>query len=114
MDDVDLRRMALALPETEEKSHFGQADFRVRNKIFAVLPAPGQAVVKLTANDQSMLTDAEPKMFSPVNNAWGRHGWTQISLPDADEITLRSAIVMAWRNVAPARLLAKTVDVLGH
>jgi hypothetical protein len=41
------RQLALALPESEEKSHFEQPDFRVRNKIFAGLkraaaPAPAK------------------------------------------------------------------------
>jgi predicted DNA-binding protein (MmcQ/YjbR family) len=31
------RQLALSLPEAEEKSHFEKPDFRVKNKVFAVL-----------------------------------------------------------------------------
>ena len=104
MDKDAVRRMALALPEAEEKSHFGTADFRVRNKIFATLPKDGQAVLKLTHEQQEMLTAAEPQIFQPVKGAWGRQGWTVVHLPATDEITLRSALQTSWRNVAPAKL----------
>jgi hypothetical protein len=32
-----MRKLALAMPGVEEKSHFEQPDFRVKNKIFAGL-----------------------------------------------------------------------------
>ena len=37
MTPETFRSLALALPGAEEKSHFGKADFRVRNNIFATL-----------------------------------------------------------------------------
>jgi hypothetical protein len=104
MDADSMRRMALALPEAEEKSHFGTADFRVRNHIFATLPEATHAVVKLTHEQQEMLTASEPAIFQPVKGGWGRQGWTRVSLAEADEVTLRSALLTAWRNVAPAKL----------
>jgi hypothetical protein len=104
MDKETVRRLALALPEAEEKSHFGKPDFRVRNRVFATLPGSGHAVVKLTPDQQEMLTGCEPTVFRPVNAGWGRQGWTKVMLADADELTLKSALVMAWRNVAPAPL----------
>jgi hypothetical protein len=100
----DFRRIALALPEAEEKSHFGKPDFRVRNRIFASLPPGGHAVLKLTPEEQAMLTSAEPDIFRPVKGGWGRQGWTEVNLSAADETTLRSACLMAWRNAAPISL----------
>lgn len=110
MNADDVRRLALEMPETEEKSHFGKADFRVRNHIFSTLPDSGTAVVKLTHEQQEMLTDAEPAIFVPVPGGWGRQGWTRVMLAAADELTLRSALVTAWRNVAPVSL-RKAFDV---
>lgn len=104
MDAETVRRLALALPEAEEKSHFGTTDFRVRNKIFATSPRVGHAVIKLTHEQQEMLTAAEPRIFQPVKGAWGRQGWTTVHLAAADEVTLRSALLTSWRNVAPAGL----------
>src|SRR5438876_11940289 len=43
-----VRRLALALPEAVERSHFDVPDFRVRNKIFAALPDGDRAVVVKT------------------------------------------------------------------
>ncbi len=88
-----LRRLALQMPEAEEKSHFGKADFRVRNHIFSTLPDADTAVVKLTHEQQEMLTGAEPAIFAPVPGGWGRQGWTRVMLAAADELTLRSALV---------------------
>ncbi len=104
MDRETVRRLALSLPEAEEKSHFGKPDFRVRGHIFATLPPGDHAVVKLTPDQQEMMAGSEPAIFRPVNGGWGRQGWTKVILAAADETTLRSALVAAWRNVAPASL----------
>jgi len=104
MNGNDLRRLALALPETEEKSHFGKADFRVRNHVFATLPAEDQGVVKLTPEEQRMVVESEPTVFSPVEGGWGQKGWTRVNLSAADAATLESALRMGWRNAAPASL----------
>ena len=104
MNADDMRRMTLQMPEAEEKSHFGKPDFRVRNHVFASLPDAETAVVKLTHEQQEMLTGAEPAIFAAVPGGWGRQGWTRMVLAAADELTLKSALVTAWRNVAPATL----------
>ena len=104
MDTDDARRIALSLPEAEEKAHFDKPDFRVRNRIFASLPPGGRMVVKLTPEQQGVTCGAEPAVFRPVKGGWGRQGWTEVALSDADEPTLRSALTSAWRNVAPASL----------
>ena len=96
------RRLALSLSGAQEKSHFGKADFRVRNKIFASLPDPRTGVVKLTPEQQEMLIAAEPARVTPAAGAWGRQGWTRIALSGVDDAMLVSVMTMAWRNVAPA------------
>lgn len=104
MSPEDVRRIALSLPEGEQKSHFDKPDFRVRNKIFATLPPGGNAVVKLTPEQQEIMCGAAPDIFQPVKGGWGRQGWTEVMLAAADELTLTSALTTAWRNVAPAAL----------
>ena len=96
--------LALSLPEAAEKSHFGKADFRVRNKIFATLKDSATGVVKLTREQQEMLTSAEPAILSAISGGWGFQGWTAVDLEHADDTTLRSVLAMAWRNVAPKQL----------
>jgi hypothetical protein len=98
------RKLALAFPGAEEKSHLGKADFRVRNKIFATLPDGETGVVKLTREQQETMVAAEPKIFSAVKGGWGFQGWTRIALGEADETTLKSALSTAFKNVAPKKL----------
>jgi len=105
MDENEFRKAALAMPEAAEKSHFGKADFRVRNRIFASLPDATAAVINLTREQQEMLTGAEPGLFAVIPGGWGARGWTGLLLENCDEATLQSALWMGWRNAAPHKLL---------
>lgn len=107
MTAEEFRKMALSLPETVEAAHMGHPDFRVGGKIFATLSPPGQgwAMVKLTAEQQESFIQAEPKIFEAFNGAWGRGGATKIHLRFAKKTPLRSALVFAWRNRAPKRIV---------
>src|SRR5260221_4230302 len=101
----DFRRLALALPESTEAAHMAHPDFRVRNKIFATLwPKEGRGVVMLTPEQQKVLIELKPVVFSPVPGGCGRRGWTNVDMETADEMSLTSALLMAWRNKAPARM----------
>jgi hypothetical protein len=103
MSSNRFRRIALSLPGVTEGSHQGHADFRAGKRIFATLGYPDQdwGMVKLTPEQQSVLVEAEPDIFRPVTGGWGRQGSTNVRLATADEKTLKSALAMAWTNVAP-------------
>jgi hypothetical protein len=103
MSSNRFRRIALSLPEVVEGSHQGHADFRIGKRIFATLGYPDEdwGMVKLTPEQQAMLVEAEPEIFRPVPGGWGRHGNTNVRLAKADPTTLRSALTMAWKNLAP-------------
>ena len=106
MTAAKFRRLALALPATEERSHMNHPDFRVGGKIFATLgyPSAGCAMVKIKPADQAHFYEMDPKAFIPVKGAWGRQGATSIALKFAKESDARRAIALAWRNVAPKHL----------
>ena len=99
--------MALRLPEVTEEAHMGHPDFRVRGKIFATLgyPEDGWGMVKLCPLDQVLFVQAEPEVFVPAKGAWGRRGATTVRLRAVKKATLRKALIAAWRNTAPKRLL---------
>ena len=103
MSASHFRRAALALPGAVEGAHQRTADFRVGKRIFATLGYPDIAwgMVKLTQEQQSMLVEAEPEIFRPVPGGWGKQGYTNLLLAKADATTLKSALTMAWMNVAP-------------
>jgi hypothetical protein len=107
----DFRRIALGLPQTEERRHMNHPDFRVSGKIFATLAYPNKqfAMVKLTPIQQEDFTKAHPAAFRPVNGAWGRKGCTHIILAKATKRAMREALLAAWRNHAPSDLLLKSL-----
>lgn len=95
------RKIALSLPDTEERSHFGKPDFRVRGKIFAGLSSDErQASMKLPLELQTMMVEAKPKVFAPAAGGWGRSGWTYVELAHVDVDELRQLVVEAWQLIA--------------
>lgn len=109
----EFRSLALGLPEVFEDAHMGHPDFRVRGKIFATLgPEEDWGMVKLTSHQQASYVRAEPDVFEPFSGAWGRRGATKVYLADAQESAVRSALISAWRNTAPASLAQQFIDEL--
>ena len=102
----EFRKLALAFPETEERSHMNHPDFRVCGKIFATLGYPDKncGMVKLTPEQQAELVHDEPKAFNPCSGAWGRQGSTNVHLKSVKKATLHRAREAAWRNTAPKKL----------
>jgi hypothetical protein len=112
---AQFRKLAMAFPEVEEKSHFEQPDFRVRNKIFAGLSQDHkQGTLKLTPELQAMVLSAEPEVFVAASGAWGRAGWTRIVLAQAELPGLRELLAESFRLVAPKRLLVDLVQRAKH
>ena len=109
MTAKDFRKIALSLPETEERKHMDHPDFRVAGKIFATLGYPDKTrgMVKLSPEDQHYFSKDHPDVFIPVKGTWGRRGATSIFLKPADKAILTKAIHAAWRNIAPKRLVGK-------
>lgn len=111
----DVRALALMLPETVEGAHQGHPAFRVGGQIYATLWTDEErVVVKLTPEMQAVMAEAEPEAFEPEPGTWGNRGWTSLDLYVADEETLRSALLSAWKATAPLALIARyeglTVD----
>lgn len=100
-------KLALSLPEAEESSHHGTRDFRVNKKVFATLGNPDAdwGVVKLTREHQDSFVEARPEVFIPVPGGWGERGYTRIRLAKASEQEIGSALTLAWKLVAPKRLV---------
>jgi hypothetical protein len=77
------RKLALAVPGAVEQSHMGHPDFRLNGRIFATLqPQKGQAMVKISVEQQAALVDLDPETFL-LFGGWSKTGATGIALPRA-------------------------------
>jgi hypothetical protein len=95
----DFRRIALSLPDAEEGSHMGAADFRVGGHIFATLASQkeGYGNLMLNPEQQTAFVEELPEMFLPIKGGWGRMGATHIRLAAANEDVLAGALRAAWQ-----------------
>jgi hypothetical protein len=101
----DIRRMALAFPETVEVDHHGMPSFRVAGKIFCTIHvAHPRMMAKLDLEDQHNLTEGHPGVVEPVPGGWGRKGSTFIWYEKADEALVGLALRLAWTRIAPKSL----------
>jgi hypothetical protein len=99
MNAADFRRIALSLPDAEEGSHMGSADFRVGGRIFATLAAvkDGYGNLMLDLEQQAAFVGELPEVFLPIAGGWGRMGATHIRLAVASEDVLEGALRTAWK-----------------
>jgi predicted DNA-binding protein (MmcQ/YjbR family) len=106
----DVRRIALALPEAEERLTWEvDVTFRVRDKIFAMGGDEASHVsIKASPERQAELVDLDPETFAPSAYV-GRFGWVTVDLARVDEPFLEDLIRDAWRRTAPKKLAA-TLD----
>ena len=110
----ELRAMALALPEVEEKGHMGHPDFRVRNKIVVNLDEEARTTtIKVGLDDQAALVATDPQTFS-LAGGWAKYGWTTIHLDHVDADELDELLRDVWLRVAPKKLHALLEDEPGQ
>ncbi|MEQ9467560.1 MAG: MmcQ/YjbR family DNA-binding protein [Ekhidna sp.] len=89
--------LILSFPNVEENPHFERAAFKVRGKrIFTtILEADLTANLKLSEVDQSVFSQINDHIY-PVDNKWGKQGWTTFEFETLDEELMRDAIKKAY------------------
>ena len=98
-----VRAHALAMPDAEERETWGEATFRVRNKIFMMLSADGKtAAVKTPRQEQAALIEMDPETFF-IPPYVGPHGWTGVQVARVDPGEMRDLVTEAWGMTAPKR-----------
>src|SRR4051794_16187811 len=98
----DLRRIALSLDGTTEAPHFDRTAFKAA-RIYATLAADHKtANLRLTPDEQELKCLVASDAFAPIPNAWGRQGWTCVTLAALSSDELRAALEMAWSHAVPA------------
>jgi len=104
-----LRAICLALPEATERETWGNATFRVREKIFAMETGDDGRVsvwCKAPPGSQMVLVGADPDRFF-VPPYVGHKGWIGMRLdrrPDWREVA--ALVARSYRLIAPKRLAA--------
>lgn len=97
----ELRRLALALPETKEEPHFEKISFRVNKKIFATYDLnTSRACLKLSVIDQDVFSSCDKANIYPVNNSWGTKGWTFVDMNFVNNELFEDALKTAYCEVA--------------
>ena len=109
-----LQQLCLSLPESNEEPHFEKTSFRVKGKIFATFDVKKNcATVKLSAVEQDVFCSANEGLVYPVDNAWGKQGWTLVEISKIKKELLEAIVKSAYCAVAPktfAEAVRKTMQ----
>ncbi|MER6461356.1 MmcQ/YjbR family DNA-binding protein [Streptomyces sp. NPDC001288] len=102
----DVRRIALSLPDTSEKTAWNMPTFRVAGKMFATLPEEETSIaVRCPKEERDELVLAEPGKFWIAGHE-AQFAWVRVRLAALeDEAELRDILADSWRQAAPPRLL---------
>lgn len=100
------RKLALSFPEATEEPHFEKTSFRVKKKIFATYDdVKKRACIKLSEIDQDVFSSSDKTIIFPVNNKWGKQGWTLIEMSKVKKSLFIDALTTAYCEVAPKKLI---------
>ena len=101
---ADVRRVALALPETAEAPSYGTPAFRVRKKLFARMLDDGVSiVVKCDFDHREFLAESRPDVFS-VTPHYLAYPMVIVQLATVGPDLLSEILAEAWRHAAPPKL----------
>lgn len=108
--DTHLRAICLALPEAVEVETWGDATFRVRGKIFAMIKQGDGRLsfwCKAPPGSQAILVEADPARFF-VPPYVGHKGWVGMRIDDGpDWAEVEHLVRRSYGLTAPRRLAAQ-------
>jgi hypothetical protein len=111
----DVRRIALALPETIEKPWFGTPGFRVKDKGFLRIRSEaegGLVVFVADLDEKDALLASDPGKFFTTPHYDG-YPTVLVNLPAVEVDELEELITDSWRLRAPKRVLKAYEDAQG-
>jgi hypothetical protein len=105
VDEDDVRRLALALPDTIERPSSGTPAFRVRERPFARIHQDGGVLVLRCAHELEVasLIEPEPEAFFTAPHYEG-HPLVLVRRDAIAEERMSELLEAAWYHRAPARL----------
>jgi hypothetical protein len=103
----DVRRIAGALPRSEEHLIRDRVKFRVGRIVFVALSRDETVMgFGFPKEERAALVDSEPDKFAMPAASDLRYNWVHVRLDAIDEEELRELIVDAWRMVVPKSVAA--------
>ncbi|HEV3226522.1 MAG TPA: MmcQ/YjbR family DNA-binding protein [Acidimicrobiales bacterium] len=114
MTEDDVRRLALALPETTEQPSYGAPGFRVKEKLFARIREEGDVLVVWVGDlgEKEALIASEPKKFFTTPHYDG-HPTVLVRFRAVGVKEVRELLTESWRVRAPRRLVER-FDAASH
>jgi hypothetical protein len=108
INEADIRRVALSLPETTEKLSWGTPFFRVRNRGFARIREEGDVLAIWCASEgeKHALIASEPSKFFTTPHYDG-HPMVLVHFNALDLAELTELLTESWRLRAPRRLVTQ-------
>lgn len=101
----DIRRIALALPRSEEHLIRDRVKFRVGRIVYIALSRDETEMgFAFPKEERAALVAAEPEKFMMPLPADERYKWVRARLAALDVEELRELVVDAWRMVVPRRI----------
>lgn len=101
VDVKTFKQLALSFPDAEEQPHFEKSSFRVKKKIFATHAPDSHIIcVKLSEVEQSVFCAFDKTIIYPVDNKWGKQGWTLVDLKKVRKEMLKDILNVAYNEVA--------------
>ncbi len=95
-----VRRIALSLPKTEERSCYGTPGFYVGKKIFARLLEDGDSIVlKIDYDRRDVLMKADPQAYF-ITEHYRKHPMMIVRLSAVERADLRELLEGAWEIVS--------------
>jgi hypothetical protein len=108
-----IRRIALALPEVNERLCHGTPTFFIGKKLMLRMWEDGETLVaKVPMARRAELLEADPDVFF-LTDHYRTYPAVLINLLNVSEGVLRERIAVAWRCVAPAKLAAQHPPAAG-
>ncbi|HEX7132751.1 MAG TPA: MmcQ/YjbR family DNA-binding protein [Iamia sp.] len=108
----DVRRIALALPETIEKPWFSSPGFRVKDKGFLRIRSEAEGALVCFVADlgekEALLASDERKFFTTPH--YDGYPTVLVRLEEVDVDELTELITDSWLNKAPKRVLKAYLD----
>ena len=104
--EADVRRVALSLPHTSEKSSYGQPGFRVKDRLFARIHDMGDVLV-VWVNDlgeKEALIESDPATFFTTPHYDG-HAMVLARFEALDDDDLLDLLTESWRLRAPKKVV---------